>query len=157
MIPDFHILIDKTSRRLYGLSAHRIERDYPIVLGRNAAAHKQVEGDLATPVGDFYVCAKNPRSKFFLSLCLSYPNATDADRGLAAQLIDAEEHRQIHAAIAQRKMPPQQTRLGGEIYIHGQAPTGPVTGTRGCIALDNAAMQEIYEAAVLGTPIRIVP
>lgn len=156
MIVGVHIRIDKTSRRLYWSAGNRIERNYPIVLGKNAA-NKEVEGDLATPVGEFYICAKNPRSKFSLSLCLSYPNAKDADRGLAAHLIDADEHRLIHEAIARRKMPPQHTRLGGEIYIHGQAPTGPVTGTRGCIALDNAAMREVYEAAVLGTPVRIVP
>jgi murein L,D-transpeptidase YafK len=152
---DIRILIDRQSRRLRLQSGNQIERDYPIVIGRNAGTDKEVEGDLATPSGEFYICAKNPRSKFFLSLCLSYPNIEDAQRGLSAGLIGAEEHRQILDAINQRQMPPQQTRLGGEIYIHGQAPTGPVPWTRGCVALDNPAMQEIYDRVAMGTVVRI--
>jgi murein L,D-transpeptidase YafK len=118
-----------------------------------------VEGDEATPVGEFYICSKNPRSKFFLSLCLSYPNAEDAERGLAAGLISAGEHADILAALREKRLPPQHTRLGGEIYIHGQDPTprlgGPKDWTRGCIALDNAAMQLLYERIALGTPVLI--
>lgn len=152
---DLKILIDRQSCRLRLQSGNQIERDYPIVIGRNAEADKEVEGDLATPSGEFYICAKNPRSKFFLSLCLSYPNIEDAERGLSAGLIGAEEHRQILKAINQRQMPPQQTRLGGEIYIHGEAPTGPVPWTRGCVALDNPAMQELYDRVAMGTVVRI--
>jgi murein L,D-transpeptidase YafK len=151
-----HLIIDKAARRLYLMSGDRIERSYSVAIGKNTEVDKEIEGDCATPAGDFYVCAKNPRSKFFLSLCLSYPNGEDAERGLAGGLISQEEHAQILEAIASRKMPPQHTQLGGEIYIHGQAPQGATLTTRGCIAVDNAAMREVYDAAELGTPVRII-
>jgi murein L,D-transpeptidase YafK len=110
-------------------------------------------------VGEFYICSKNPRSKFFLSMCLSYPNAEDAERGLAAGLISPEEHGDILAALREKRLPPQHTRLGGEIYIHGQdpaaRPAAPKDWTRGCIALDNGAMQQLYERIALGTPVLI--
>lgn len=151
------LLIDKQARRLYLTAADGTERAYPIAIGRNASPDKAVEGDEATPLGSFYVCARNPRSMFFLSVCLSYPNVEHAERGLAAGLISSAEHQAIVEAIGAGRMPPQHTRLGGEIYIHGHAPDAPPSlSTRGCIALDNAAMQVVYDAATLGMPVRIV-
>jgi murein L,D-transpeptidase YafK len=155
----YRIVVAKQARTLSLLREDRVERNYPIVLGRNSAADKSVEGDHATPLGEFYICAKNPRSKYFLSLCISYPNAEDADRGLAADLIAAEEYAQILEAIRAKRMPPQHTRLGGEIYIHGRGSAkrgiGELDWTRGCIALDDADMQHLYDHVALGTPVSI--
>jgi murein L,D-transpeptidase YafK len=156
--PTLRIVIHKAARTLCVHRGDRIERRYPVALGRNAAADKAVEGDEATPLGEFYICAKNPRSKFFLSMCLSYPNAEDAARGLAANLITRAEHEAILAALERGAMPPQGTRLGGEIYIHGQAPA-PASNdsTRGCIALEDTAMRELFELSAIGTPVLIMP
>ena len=157
--PIERIIIRKQARLLLARVAGDRELSYSVTLGRNWAAEKAVEGDEATPVGEFYICSKNPRSKFFLSMCLSYPNAEDAERGLAAGLISPEEHGDILAALREQRLPPQHTRLGGEIYIHGQdpsaRPTAPKDWTRGCIALDNGAMQHLYERIALGTPVLI--
>jgi murein L,D-transpeptidase YafK len=156
---NYRIVVAKQARTLSLLREDRVERNYPIALGRNSAADKSVEGDHATPLGEFYICVKNPRSKYFLSLCISYPNAEDAERGLAAGLITAEEYAQILAAIGARRMPPQHTRLGGEIYIHGRGTAkrgvDEVDWTRGCIALDDADMQHLYDRVALGTPVSI--
>jgi len=158
---DCHIVIEKQARTLAVYRRELLERCYPVMLGRNWAADKAVEGDEATPIGEFYICTKNPRSKFFLSLCISYPNAAHAKRGLAAQLITPQEHAEILGALARRAIPPQRTRLGGEICIHGQAPAGNGVaareGTRGCIALNNPAMQELYDRIAIGTPVLINP
>lgn len=156
------IIVRKEARRLVVSVDGREERSYPVTLGRNRAADKAVEGDEATPLGEFYICAKNPRSKFFLSLCISYPNVEDAERGLETDLITPAEHAAILDATARRAMPPQNTRLGGQIYIHGEdprvaAPAGELVrpGTRGCIALQNSAMQELFDRTTLGTPVII--
>ena len=152
------IIIYKTARRLVLSMSDGASREHAVALGSNWAADKAVEGDHATPVGEFYVCAKNPRSKYFLSLCLSYPNAEDAERGLAAALIDQREHERILDAIRLGKIPPQHTRLGGEIYIHGRGESAAPgkDWTRGCIALDDAAMKEVYELSVIGTRVSIL-
>jgi murein L,D-transpeptidase YafK len=157
------ILVAKRARTLDLILDGRLERSYCIALGRNAEADKSVEGDHATPLGEFYVCAKNPRSKFSLSLCISYPNAEDAQRGLAAGLIGEQEYRQILNALQAGKMPPQHTRLGGEIYIHGRGVnrTEGVPAhkdwTRGCIALENSDMQDLYDRIDIGASVRIDP
>jgi L,D-peptidoglycan transpeptidase YkuD (ErfK/YbiS/YcfS/YnhG family) len=90
-------------------------------------------------------------------LCISYPNAEDAARGLTAGLISTAEHAQILDAMNARRMPPQNTRLGGEIYIHGHSDSGEPQGTRGCIALNNADMQDLYDRVAIGTSVAIVP
>jgi hypothetical protein len=80
---------------------------------------------------------------------------------LAAGLIGPTEYRQILDALHAGKMPPQHTRLGGEIYIHGRGPeeigAAPPERdwTRGCIALDNSDMQELYDLVDIGTAVRI--
>jgi murein L,D-transpeptidase YafK len=163
MAIEHRITVAKRSRQLSLLSGPEWVRTYPIALGRNSEADKSVEGDEATPLGEFYICAKNPRSRYFLSLCISYPNAEDAERGLAAGLVSAGEHAQILDAVNARRMPPQKTRLGGEIYIHGHGDShghgnrGEPRGTRGCIALNDADMQDLYDRVSIGTPVIIVP
>ena len=161
MAIEHRINVAKRSRQLSLLSGPELVRTYPIALGRNSEADKSVEGDEATPLGEFYICAKNPRSRYFLSLCISYPNAEDAERGLAAGLISVSEHAQILDAVNARRMPPQKTRLGGEIYIHGHGHShgngGEPRGTRGCIALNDADMQDLYDRVSIGTPVIIVP
>ncbi|MDP9066630.1 MAG: L,D-transpeptidase [Pseudomonadota bacterium] len=148
------ICVLKSAGRLI-LTTSGGERSYEIDSGKNRGADKVSEGDLATPIGEFYVCAKNPLSRFLRSLCLSYPNAEDAKRGLADGLITPLEHRRIIEAIRLRRVPPQTTRLGGEIYIHGGRDSK--RGTRGCIALDDAAILDLFECTPLGTPVLIEP
>jgi lipoprotein-anchoring transpeptidase ErfK/SrfK len=64
--------------------------------------------------------------------------------------------------VRARTMPLQHTRLGGEIYIHGHPDQGTAgvsrpDWTRGCIALDNAAMKDLYDRVELGTAVIIRP
>jgi len=98
---------------------------------------------------------KNPRSRYHLSLGLSYPDAEDAARGLAAGIITQEQHKSIVRAIRAGKRPPWNTALGGEIFIHGSGARSD--WTLGCIALDDPAIERLYRLAELGTPVIIRP
>ena len=111
------------------------------------------EGDGRTPEGDFYIFAKNPESRFHLSLAVSYPSKKDAARGLAAGLINEAEYAEIVHADATGGRPPQKTGLGGEIYIHG----GGIDGdwTEGCVALENNEIEEIFALIPIGTKVTI--
>ncbi len=59
------------------------------------------------------------------------------------------------AAIDNGRCPPWNTRLGGEIFIHGRGSGSD--WTLGCVALDDADMKELYDAVSLGTPVIIHP
>jgi murein L,D-transpeptidase YafK len=153
-LADPRIVVRKGERRLYLYDGRRVLRTYPVALGLEPEGDKEVEGDRRTPLGEFYVSVKNPESRYHLSLGLSYPNAEDAARGLAAGLVTREEHDEILAALEERRHPPQTTRLGGEIYIHG-AGAWP-DWTLGCVALDDEAIEELFAAVPKGAPVSIL-
>ena len=113
------IVVRKAARRLDMYSGDKLLRTYKAGLGFSPVADKKQEGDGATPEGEFYVFVKNNKSAYYLSLGVSYPNAEDADRGLRDGLIHRAQHRAITEAIKTRTAPPQYTKLGGLIYIHG--------------------------------------
>jgi lipoprotein-anchoring transpeptidase ErfK/SrfK len=128
-------------------------RSYPISLGSDPVGDKQRYGDGCTPEGDFYVCRKNPQSRYFRALQISYPNEGDAERGLRAGLITAAQRDRIVAALARREIPPQNTSLGRDLCIHG----GGIGSnwTQGCVALTNEDMAELYELVPLETEVEI--
>ncbi len=161
----YRILIKKGERKLYLYvrenGKERLEKTYQIALGNNPTGPKRRQGDGATPEGDYYVTHKNGASKFYLSLGVSYPNIADADRGLKEGLITKAERRAIVSAIRAGTKPPQNTKLGGDIFIHGGG-AGKLFGsardwTLGCVALENDEMKELFEKIPVKTPVKIVP
>ncbi len=149
------LVIHKAKRELHLLSAGTPLRTYRVALGLNPVPPKERQGDYATPEGTYYICMKNPQSKFELSLGLSYPGPADADRGLAAGLITPRQRDRIVAAWNAKATPPWNTKLGGEIFIHGFG--SGADWTWGCVALDNSDIQELYRVVPLGTSVEILP
>ena len=49
-------------------------RTYKVALGLNPEGHKERAGDFRTPEGSYRLTRRNPRSDFFLSIQVSYPN-----------------------------------------------------------------------------------
>lgn len=135
------ILVDKSERTLVLFSDSRPIRTYPISLGLNPTGHKRYEGDKRTPEGIYLIDRKNPNSAYHLSLRISYPNERDV------------------RAARERGWDP-----GGQIMIHG-LPTGLIKAsskyefdwTDGCIAVSNAAIEEIWQLVDEGTLIEITP
>ena len=136
------ILVRKAERRMYLMRANRIIAEYPIRLGLNPTGHKEREGDFRTPEGLYQLVGRNPRSEYFLSLEVSYPNEED------------------RARAKKSGVPP-----GGLIMIHGQ-PNVPRKSpdyyanydwTNGCIAVSNSDMVDIWLRTQPGTVIVIRP
>jgi len=115
------LLVNKAQRRLELWVRRRMVKAYRIQLGWNAHGPKLRQGDQRTPEGTYYVCAHKP-SAYHLGLWLAYPNANDARRGLGSGLIGAGEYKAITKQLTNRACPPQNTKLGGNILIHGQLP-----------------------------------
>ena len=149
------IVVLKSKRRLELYSDGALVRTYKVGLGLNPVPDKKRQGDRATPEGDFYIFTKNDKSAFYLSLGISYPNAEDAERGLRDGLISRGAHDAIVKAIKRKATPPQNTALGGDIYIHGNGAGSDWTW--GCVALENGDVKELFDAVPVGTPVRIKP
>ncbi|MEX0370501.1 MAG: murein L,D-transpeptidase family protein [Tateyamaria sp.] len=132
-----YVVVNKEARRMYLLHDDRVLKDYDIDLGFAPIGDKFFEGDGRTPEGTYIIDRRNPNSKFYLSLGISYPNAQD----------------RIEAAALGK--PP-----GGDIFIHGES--SPFKRQRedwtwGCIAVTNREMEDVYAMVRNGTPIQINP
>ncbi|MFC1582556.1 murein L,D-transpeptidase family protein [Planctomycetota bacterium] len=152
-LPDPEIHIYKEKRRLELIAGKVPVRIYRIGLGFNPQDDKRVEGDGCTPEGEFYICVKNEKSRYYLSLGISYPGIEDAQRGLQDGSITQAQHDAIIGAIEKGGIPPWKTPLGGEIFIHGNG--SHRDWTLGCIALDDADIEELFKVIPIGAPIFI--
>jgi murein L,D-transpeptidase YafK len=144
------LVFDKSDSRLEVWEGGEMLKSYAALQGHFPERDKRVEGDFATPEGEFYICRKNPQSAFHKFLLISYPNKEDAERGLRDRLISREEYRQIVTAIDHHGAPPQNTRLGGNVGIHGGACL-----TWGCVSLTDDEIDELYGWTDLGTKLTI--
>jgi murein L,D-transpeptidase YafK len=136
------ILIVKSSRTMTLFSGEKVLRTYKVALGTVPRGPKRIEGDHKTPEGIYTIDAKNPQSRFHLSLHISYPSA-----------VDREQARKLGA------------RPGGAIMIHGLEKHFAYLGalhrqtdwTDGCVAVTNAEIEEIWTMVPVGTRVEIRP
>ena len=149
------LVVKKAARKLLVYSNNKLVRTYHVGLGLSPVGDKVRSGDHRTPEGDYYVFTKNDKSAFYLSLGISYPNIVHAERGLRDGLITRAQYKAIVRANKAKKTPPQNTRLGGTIYIHGNGASSDWTW--GCVALENDDIRELFNAVSVGTPVTIEP
>jgi hypothetical protein len=120
-LPKALLLVNKAQRRLELWVGRRMLKSYRIQLGWRPHGPKERLGDQKTPEGRYFICDHRP-SAYYLGLWLAYPNAEDARRGFGGGLIGQARYEAILEKLAAGECPPQDTRLGGAILIHGQMP-----------------------------------
>ncbi|ACV64667.1 ErfK/YbiS/YcfS/YnhG family protein [Desulfofarcimen acetoxidans DSM 771] len=155
------IVINKTNHSLSIVYKNTWLKTYPVDIGSGGLADKQVQGDLKTPEGTFYIAEKSVLSPadYYLGtrwMRLSYPNAEDAGRGVRQGLINSQTGDSIVNAINAGKIPPQRTALGGGVGIHGgDIPSFGKDWTWGCIGLSNGDVEDFYDYVSVGTTVII--
>jgi murein L,D-transpeptidase YafK len=112
------LVLDTQRHRLSLYRGRRLLARYRVGLGRGGVGKRRL-GDGKTPRGTYRVGRPRASRNYLRFIPIGYPNRHDADRGLAAGLIDARTHARIVAALAAGRMPPQDTALGGHVGIHG--------------------------------------
>ena len=114
------ILVFKSERSVEvhapGWEAPRI---YPMMAFSGTLGPKLQEGDGQIPEGIYGIEYLNPNSSYYLSLKVTYPNASDRTRAKADG----------------------RTNLGGDIMIHGKAVT------IGCVPVGDDAIEDIFYLA----------
>jgi murein L,D-transpeptidase YafK len=140
--PVDRLIVEKTQRRLTMLRGDAELISFRVALGHTYGP-KIRQGDGRTPEGSYFVDAFNPRSDFYRSIHISYPNDEDWQRAVELGV-----------------------RPGGQIMIHGLDPAIAArwhdnhwmfNWTNGCIAVTNPEMDLIWESVELGTPVEIRP
>lgn len=134
------IRVSKSRNKLYAYFADTF-KVFRISLGASPVGHKIKQGDNKTPEGTYKIVYKNPNSRGYKSLKISYPN--DNDRANARKL---------------------GVSPGGDICIHGlwwptQDPKNhwKDNWTQGCVALNNAEIEELYAHTEVDTEVTILP
>ena len=94
-------------------------RTYPMTGFSGTLGPKLREGDGQIPEGVYGIEYLNPNSRFYLSLKVSYPNASDRKRAKTDG----------------------RTQLGGDIMIHGK------NVTIGCIPIGDDAIEDVFYLA----------
>lgn len=136
--PAIVILKDNHLLELYDNG--RVVRKYRADMGYRSVGAKQRSGDAATPEGRYKILKKKTRSTYYKALELDYPN--DEDRLLF-------ERRKRRGEIS------RWAHLGGLIEIHGDGGRGK-DWTKGCIALTNGDIDDLFRRVPVGTPVTIV-
>ena len=137
-----YIVVHKKERMMYLYKAEVMIQKIPISLSKNPLGHKVKQGDCRTPEGEYFIRKKICSPKYYRSLSISYP-------------------RPIDKKIAKEKG----LKAGGDITIHAQ-PKWNANGksddytlskdwTRGCMAVSNNIMKELWYAVDEGIPIII--
>ncbi|MCX2800355.1 L,D-transpeptidase family protein [Microbulbifer thermotolerans] len=136
------VVVYKSKHLMQLVRDERVVKSYRVVFGDNPKGHKVQQGDERTPEGRYTLDWKNPNSRFYRSIHISYPNATDRARARRLGV-----------------------NPGGAIMIHGIKPQWQhmekqlqrMNWTDGCIAVTNREMDEIWALVKTPTPIHIYP
>ncbi len=153
--------VTKSLRLLETLDKDKnVLKTYHVMIGRSLFPGPKVqEGDNKTPEGEYVLDWKNPNSKYYKSIHISYPNAEDKKRAKKLGV-----------------------KPGGDIMLHGQpnqldvirdyidligmgsAPEDAIYAalpfinwTNGCVAVTNAEMEELFNEIKIPTKIEILP
>jgi len=136
------IVVEKAAHRMMVFRQGRVQQVYTVALGRGGTGPKTISGDNKVPEGAYRIVGRNPRSAFHLSLRIGYPTRAQAQDAL------------------RKGVDP-----GGDVMIHGirkglgwvGSLQNTVDWTRGCIAVTNSEIEEVWRNVPDGTRIIIKP
>ncbi len=132
-----------------------------IALGVAGAGVKKRQGDGITPLGEFKVSSINRRSKFGIFIAINYPSKEYAERGYKTGILTKSAYREVLDAHNKGTLPPQNSRLGGHLGIHGVGGASLkihrlINWTNGCVALDNDQMKQLLHWVTVGMKVKIM-
>lgn len=141
------ILVGKGQRKMILFSKGVPVKSYDVSLGFNPKGHKIQEADGRTPEGLYKINFKNPKSRFRLSLKVSYPNERDIANA-ERRGVKPGDNIMIHGE-------PNSPRARAELVRRQAANGGRYDWTYGCVAVKDWEIDEIYQVVDLETPILI--
>ena len=136
------VVVDKSRHTLTLLRQGNALKTYRVALGRGGLGQKLRAGDNKVPEGLYTIVGRNAHSAFHLALRVGYPTPEQASEARS------------------RGVDP-----GGDIMVHGiknglgwvGALQSHVDWTKGCVAVTDSEIEEIWRAVPDGTAIEIRP
>ena len=155
------VLVDTRELTLAVMEGESVLQKYDnIAIGSNGPTLAKLVSDETTPLGDFRISRINERSRYRLFLGFDYPTMEHARRALEDGRLGPEEYMAVNNAWLAKKPPPQNTRLGGHLGIHGlgggsEEIHGTVNWTDGCIAVTDEQIEELSQWVGVGTRVSV--
>ena len=136
------ILVDKVAHVLYVYQSGKVIRSYDAEFGPNWMAHKERNGDKATPEGNYRISREKAHGStiYHKALLIDYPNADD---------------RQQFARKKKQGLLSRSAGIGSLIEIHGNGGKG-FDWTSGCIGLRDRDIDELCRLVDAGCRVTIV-
>lgn len=158
----YALVISKSAQELTIIDGEEVVKQFHITYGSGKGA-KRIIGDKKTPLGIYKIINFKSNSKFHYFMQFNYPSMSDAWYGYRDKIITAKEFKNIINAIKNDKIPPQNTKLGGYIGIHGLGRTTSkklaihrdFNWTKGCIAMTNEEINDLRNYVTIGTKVII--
>ena len=162
ILSNLWLRISKSRRLLYVYRGPELVRTLPADVSPSDADKEYrsrlgEDSEYRIPEGTFFVTRRNPNSRYYRAFVINYPNGEDAARGLRDGRITRGQYDAILRAERTFTSPPMNTALGGLIEIHGSGSGRQRAWTRGCVALRNVHMDQLWEIVEVGTPVVIEP
>ncbi len=159
----YDIVITKSSQNLKVMNGEQIVKQFRIAYGMGGKDSKRIQGDKKTPSGTYKIINFKDDSQFHYFMQIDYPNLLDAWYGYKNQVISADEFKYISTTIKNDNIPPQDTKLGGFIGIHGIGKTNEeklaihhaFNWTQGCIGMTNEEINMLRKYVDIGTRVTI--
>ena len=136
------IVVIKHLSQMTLFNGDRKLKSYRVSLGQNPGP-KERQGDRRTPEGEYRIASRNLGSSYYKAFLISYPNADDKKRAQRLGIKDPGSLIELHGIM------PKLAWVG---RLHNL-----IDYTRGCIAVTNEEMDELWRAVKVGTPIHIKP
>ena len=136
------VLVEKEAHQVTLYVRGAVAKVYRADMGFNWVADKLHAGDGATPEGRYRIVARKAGGAtiYYKALLLDYPNQDD--------------RREFTRARRNGELPPS-VAIGGLIEIHGEGGRGR-DWTRGCVALANPDIEDLFKRVEIGTPVTII-
>lgn len=158
------LVISKSLQEMRIMNGDEIVKQFYVAHGRGGKGTKKKQGDKKTPLGTYEIVALKDSDKFHYFMHINYPSLPDTWAGYKDGIINADELHAITTAIKKNDVPPQNTKLGGFIGLHGLGRTtkkklaihNALNWTEGCIAMTNEQIDHLRKYARVGTKIVII-
>ena len=136
------ILVDKVAHILYVYQSGKAIRSFDAEFGANWMAHKERNGDSATPEGNYHITSEKTHGStvYHKALLIDYPNADD---------------RLQFAKKKKNGILSRSAGIGSLIEIHGNGGKG-FDWTSGCVGLKDRDIDELCRLVGPGTRVTIV-
>lgn len=156
------IEVRKSERSLVAQCADGEPIHFRAALGREPRGPKERRGDMRTPEGSYRIAGPPRASRFHIFVPIDYPAESDVERAVSLGVISDAEGQRILAARSADQLPPQNTRLGGHLGIHGEGPrwrgdSAGLNWTDGCVGLADHDVEFLSTRVDTGTPVIIFP